>query len=100
MRPSFFLIIASSHHPIISSVFFVPLRGFVSLHSMEVIGSHNLMSESSSSQITHRTRGLFFIGAAVALVGVTMAMQMGLNANFLSEDIGINGRQIGMLEAA
>ncbi|HUW35452.1 MAG TPA: MFS transporter, partial [Planctomycetota bacterium] len=47
-----------------------------------------------------RTRGLFFIGAAVALVGVTMAMQMGLNANFLSEDIGINGRQIGMLEAA
>ena len=47
-----------------------------------------------------RTRGLFFIGAAVALVGVTMAMQMGLNANFLSEDIGIDGRQIGMLEAA
>ena len=45
-------------------------------------------------------RGLFFIGAAVALVGVTMAMQMGLNANFLSEDIGIDGRQIGMLEAA
>ena len=44
-------------------------------------------------------RGLFFIWAAVAFVGVSLALQMGLNANFLAEDIGIEPVQIGHLEA-
>ena len=48
---------------------------------------------------TSRRRGLIFLGAAVALVGVTMAMQMGLNANFLRQDIGLTGQQVGFLES-
>lgn len=47
-----------------------------------------------------RRRSLVFLALAVGLVGFTMAIQMGLNANFLREDIGINGRQMGMIEAA
>jgi predicted MFS family arabinose efflux permease len=47
----------------------------------------------------HRRRGLVFLGGACALASFTMAVQMGLNANFLSEDIGASGFQVGMLEA-
>lgn len=46
-----------------------------------------------------RRRGLFFLAAAVAFVGVTMAMQMGLNANYLAEDIRVSEFQLGLLEA-
>ncbi len=46
-----------------------------------------------------RRRGLFYLSLAVGAVGFAMAVQMGLNANFLKEDIGVNGLQIGMLEA-
>ena len=49
---------------------------------------------------SQRRRSLLFLGLAVALAGFTMAAQMGLNANFLREDIGISGRQMGMIEAA
>jgi MFS family permease len=55
---------------------------------------HGPLSESQ------RRRSLLFLGLAVALAGFTMATQMGLNANFLREDIGITGRQMGMIEAA
>ena len=48
----------------------------------------------------HRRRGMFFLGLAVAWVGITMSMQMGLNANFLSDDIKVTGSQLGLLEAA
>ena len=46
-----------------------------------------------------RRRGLLFLGMAVAGAQLTMAIQMGLNANFLKGELGISGFQFGMLEA-
>jgi len=45
-----------------------------------------------------RRRSLLFLGLAVAGVGFSMALQMGLNANFLADDIKVSGLQIGILE--
>ena len=45
-----------------------------------------------------RRRSLFFLGLAVAGVGFAMALQMGLNSNFLADDIKVSGLQIGILE--
>ena len=47
-----------------------------------------------------RRRGLFFIGAAVAGVGFTMALQMGIDANFAGDVMKISGAQRGVLEAS
>lgn len=46
-----------------------------------------------------RRRSLVFLGAAVACVGVAMSFQMGLNTNFLVEEIGVSGFQQGLLES-
>ncbi len=46
-----------------------------------------------------RRRGLRALGVAVGAIGFSMALQMGLNANFLANDVGISGYQLGMLEA-
>ena len=46
-----------------------------------------------------RRRGLLFLGLAVAGTQLTMAIQMGLNANFLKGELGISGFQFGMIEA-
>jgi len=46
-----------------------------------------------------RRRGVVYLWVAVWAVGFAMAIQMGLNANFLQEDIGVDGFQIGLLEA-
>lgn len=46
-----------------------------------------------------RRRGLLALSAAVAAVGFAMALQTGLNANFLAEDLGLSGGQVGVLEA-
>ena len=51
-------------------------------------------------QLAHRTRGLFFVGLACGAVGFAMAMQMGLNPNFLADVVKISGQQVGLLEAA
>jgi MFS family permease len=45
-----------------------------------------------------RRRSLFFLGLAVAGVGFAMALQMGLNSNFLADDIKVSGLEIGILE--
>jgi predicted MFS family arabinose efflux permease len=47
----------------------------------------------------HRRRSLIFLGLAVAGVGFTMAIQMGLNTNFLVQEIGVSAFQQGLLEA-
>jgi MFS family permease len=46
-----------------------------------------------------RRRGLLMLGLAVALVGAAMAFQLGLNANYLKQDIGVSGREMGIIEA-
>jgi MFS family permease len=46
----------------------------------------------------HR-RSLLFLGLAVAGASFAMAIQMGLNTNFLVEEIGVNAEQQGRLEA-
>lgn len=46
-----------------------------------------------------RRKGLFFIGMAVACFGFAMAMQLGLNENFVVEQLGVGPAQKGMLEA-
>ena len=46
----------------------------------------------------HR-RSLLFLGLAVAGASFAMAVQMGLNTNFLVEEIGVNAEQQGRLEA-
>ena len=46
-----------------------------------------------------RRRGRLFLGGAVAAVGFSLALQMGMNANFLSQDLGFSGAQLGILEA-
>jgi predicted MFS family arabinose efflux permease len=46
-----------------------------------------------------RKRGLFFLGAACAAVGCTMALQMGLNSNFVADTMQLSGQQQGILEA-
>lgn len=55
---------------------------------------------TETSQLAHRARGLFFVSLACGAVGFALAMQMGLNPNFLADVIKINGRQVGFLEAA
>jgi len=46
-----------------------------------------------------RRRGMTFLRLAAAGVGFALALQMGLNANYLAEDIGVSGFQLGLLEA-
>ena len=41
------------------------------------------VSSEADIAVADRRRGLFFVGLAVAGVGVAMAVQMGVNANFL-----------------
>lgn len=58
-----------------------------------------LPAEPSLPPDVHRRRGMFFIGLAVGAVSFTMAIQLGVNANYLVEQIGIDPQQLGFLEA-
>jgi len=46
-----------------------------------------------------RRRGMFYLCLAVGAVGFTIAVQMGLNANFFKDDLGFTARDLGILEA-
>jgi MFS family permease len=48
---------------------------------------------------TRRRRGRFFLGLAVGAVGFTIMLQIGLNDNFLVEELGVTPAQKGILEA-
>lgn len=54
---------------------------------------HPIMSEST------RRRGMFFLCLAVAGVGFTMSLQLGLNSNFLRDVLHFTGLQMGLVEA-
>ena len=59
-------------------------------------------SVSSPPGVTEQTRrrGMLFLGLAVACVSFALMLQMGLNDNFLVNDIGIVGQQKGQIESA
>jgi len=45
-----------------------------------------------------RRKGMVFLALAVAAVGFTMALQMGVNSNFVVEEMHLTGLQQGLLE--
>jgi hypothetical protein len=45
-----------------------------------------------------RRRGLFFIGCASAGVGMALSLQLGLNSNFVADEMKLSGLQQGILE--
>jgi MFS family permease len=48
---------------------------------------------------SQRRRGLVFLCLAVGAVGFTLSLQLNLNANFLVEELGFTGLQMGLVEA-
>ena len=46
----------------------------------------------------HRRRGLLFVGLAAAGVGFTITLQLGLNSNFVAQEMNLSGLQQGLLE--
>jgi len=67
---------------------------------MQIDTQASTVSQAESDALAaHRQRGLFFLGAACAAAGCTMALQMGLNSNFVAQEMGLSGQQQGYLEA-
>jgi MFS family permease len=48
--------------------------------------------------MARRRRGLFFIGCAAAGTGMALSLQLGLNSNFVADEMGLTGLQQGILE--
>jgi MFS family permease len=46
----------------------------------------------------HRRRGLIFLGLMVAFAGFTMSLQLGVNSNFVAQEMGLSGFEQGLLE--
>jgi len=59
--------------------------------------THDLPLEGGPTE-AQRRRSLLLVRLAVAGAGAAMAIQMGLNENFLVQDIGVTGLQRGLLE--
>lgn len=53
---------------------------------------------SAAALAAHRRRGLFFLGAASAAVGMALFLQLGLNSNFVGQTMHLSGAQQGVLE--
>ena len=51
------------------------------------------------AHVAHRRRGMFFLGLAVGAVGLAMAMQQGVNSNFVADVMDLGPQQQGQLEA-
>jgi len=49
--------------------------------------------------VAYRRRAMFFLGVAVGAVGLAMAMQSGVNSNFVVDVMHLTGQQQGQLEA-
>ncbi len=64
-------------------------------------GSAGQLVESAVGALSPagRRRGLVFLGLAVWAVSIALFLQMGMNANFLADEIGVSGFQLGLLEA-
>ena len=58
----------------------------------------NELSERVPVSDAQRRQGLFFLAAATAGVGFAVTLQLGLNANFVVEEMGLSGFQQGLLE--
>jgi MFS family permease len=54
---------------------------------------------ANASADARRRRGRFFLGLAVACAGLTIMIQIGLNDNFLVQELGVTPAQKGILEA-
>jgi MFS family permease len=48
--------------------------------------------------VHRRRRGLFFLGCAAGGVGMALSLQLGLNSNFVAEEMRLSGLQQGILE--
>lgn len=56
-------------------------------------------SQMSSAEVARRRqRGLWFLGCAAAGVGMALSLQLGLNSNFVADEMRLSGLQQGILE--
>jgi MFS family permease len=52
----------------------------------------------TSAVEARRRRGLFFVGCASAGVGMALSLQLGLNSNFVADEMKLSGLQQGIVE--
>jgi MFS family permease len=53
---------------------------------------------ADSPEAARRQRGLWFLGCAAAGVGMALSLQLGLNSNFVADEMRLSGLQQGILE--
>ena len=52
----------------------------------------------SPELLRRRRRSLFFLGWVIACAGFAMTLQLGLNSNFVGQEMRLSGLQQGVLE--